>query len=201
VDITFFRWHCVFGLKTLKLLFLLIICVGEISWAMPRSSTSGSSGDHFLFEPAVAYSAGVLTQSGVYDIATQVVSVEGRVGYKISDFTMGLSYMMGFGTGEQMSNKKDVKPTDMGLYLGYDLYWGFQLFASYLFSAKTKIQSSENSGDFSGTGTRFGVAYYDFFLGTLMVEMISRKYTKYDGSNLAKSIQDSTTSVALSFPF
>lgn len=181
--------------KILSVLFLLAPLMSE------AADFSAVAADGFLFEPGLAYSNGVLTQSGVPDIVTKVVSLEARVGYQTSGFKFGLSYLMGFGTSEQMGNKVDFKPTDMGVFLGYALPLSFQLFGGYLFSAKAKIQSSDTPADFSGTGTRLGIAYTGFPFGILMIEMISRTYSKYESTALSKPMKDSTVSLSLSYPF
>jgi hypothetical protein len=192
------------NLKAYVFVFLLVTLFGTVSRATSRFAVTPStpSSEGFLFEPGVAYSSGVLTQSGTNAILTKVFSAEARLGYKIWEMTFGLSYRAGFGTGEQATGKGDFKPTDIGVYLEYELPWSFRLFGSYLVDARSKIQSSDNPGDFSGTGTRLGIAYADFFFGTtLMIESVSRTYSKYESSDLSRTIQDSNMGASLSYQF
>lgn len=182
--------------------FLVLLSLNQSALALGRGGAAPSTplSDGFAFEPALSYSYGLLTQSGVADISTQILNAEARIGYRYSGFNFGLSYLMGYGTGEQLGNKGDVKPTDIAGYLKYDLSMGFNIFAAYILSAKTKIQSSENPADFSGTGGRIGLSWSGLSVGTLMFEVISRSYTKYDSTALTKSINDSSTCVSLNFP-
>lgn len=162
---------------------------------------SAASADGFHIEPAIAYSVGVLSQSGIPDISTAVTSFEGRIEYSFDAFSVGLSYLTGVGTGEQMGNKADVKPTDIGLFLGYGLPFDLTLLGSYLVSSKVKLQSSENSSDFSGQGYKFGLKWMGLSPVSVMVDYTKRTYTKYGGSSLTNSIQDTTTSLSLGYPF
>jgi hypothetical protein len=176
--------------------FTLTLLVFEASLAASRQAKTGVS-----FEPVVGYSTGLLTQTGVADISTQTVNVEARLGYSIKSFEFGLGYLMGFGTGTQFSNKGDFKPIDMSLYLGYDLPWDLKLFGGYTFTSKAKIQSSDNPGDFSGTGTRLGIAYTRLPRVNIMAESVSRSYTKYDGTSFTNPIKDSTVALSVSYQF
>lgn len=188
-------------MKLLANILVFLLMINSSAQALPRAPAAPSAaGDGFVLEPALGYSAGTLKQTGMADIGTQVGFGEVRAGYKYSDFTLGLSYMMGFGTGEQWAQKSDFKPTDTGAYLLYDLMWGFNLFGAYLVSSKAKIQSEQNSADFSGQGYRGGVKWTGLPFCSVIVEYISRTYTKYDNTTLSKSIKDSSTAVSLSFP-
>lgn len=154
-----------------------------------------------MIEPAIGYSSGVLTQSGVADIVAQSAFLDARLGYSFASFTTGISYMAGFGTGEQMGNKGDLQSTDLGLYLEYYLPFDTHLFGSYLPSSSVKIQSSENPEAFSGQGFRLGIGWSGWSVASIMLESTSRTYSKYGGASLEKSIKDSSTGFSISFPF
>ncbi len=162
--------------------------------------SSSMNAEGWSIEPAAGLSMGVLKQTGVADIGTQVFNLELRAGYRFEMVSTGLSYMMGFGTGQQFGNKGDYKPTDIGLYVDYPIPMDFSLFASYIFSSSAKIQSSENSASFTGTGYRLGISWMGLSVGSILLETASRTFAKYDSNTLTNAIKDSSTSVSFVYP-
>lgn len=186
-------------------IFLLIALLGPLTPLLAEAffSKGGSASSQrtgFLLEPAVQYSVGVLTQTGVSDIGVQSMNFDLRLGYKISRFEFGINYFLGSGSADQAGIKEDYKPVDFGVFAAFEFPRSLKLNAGYIFSAKTKINSAVNAFDFSGSGFRIGLSYNGFPYVNLGFEQIFRTYSKYDETTLTNSLKDSTTAFSLSMP-
>ncbi|MBS1983898.1 MAG: hypothetical protein JST16_06975 [Bdellovibrionales bacterium] len=152
-------------------------------------------------EPAVGYTAGSLSQSGVPAISTHAFIFGGRLGYRYDEYRFGIDYMMGLGSGDQLGNSGSYRPTDLGVFFGYELPLMLEFYASVFVKSKAKIQSSENPADFSGQSYRAGLGWRGLSFCTIILEGIYRNYSKYDGSSLTKPIRGTTIGASVSVPF
>jgi len=153
-----------------------------------------------FIEPTGGYTAGLLGQSGVPAINTKTYVFGGRLGYKRFRLRLGVDYSLGIGTGEQFGNKDDFKPTDLGLFAGYDLSREFRVYGSVFVVSKAKIQPSENAADFTGQSFRAGLGWSVVPYCTVIVEATSRIYSKYDGVSLSKALKGSTFGASIGIP-
>lgn len=111
----------------------------------------------FILEPYLGFEGGYLTQKGVPEITTMGPGYGGRLGARYMGVGFGLDYYTGSQTSSQSGNKSDFKPTELGFFMNYRFAESFKIYGAYLFSAKTKVQSSTNSSDFSGSGYKLGL--------------------------------------------
>lgn len=181
----------------------LLVCLSAA--ARPGSARSTSvrseaSGSDFIVEPYLGYEIGYLTQTGVPEIKNSGINFGSRFGYKFMGVGIGLDYLMGSENSEQSGIKSDFKPTDFGLFLGYKFSFGINVYGSYFMSSKGKLQSSDNSADFEGTGLKFGIGWRLQSHLEINLETIMRTYTKYESTKLPSSLSGSSTGLSISLP-
>jgi len=167
---------------------------------LAKSSSSSRDKSGFTMEPATSYTTGVLKQSGINDIGTQSFGFDIGLGYRISNYSFGVTYGQGSGTADQSGVKQDYKALDTGLYATANVPFMFKLSGGYLLSSSTKVNSTLNTSDFAGSGFRFGVVYDGLPYVTLKLEQIQRSYTKYNGASLTNPLKDTTTLLSVGLP-
>lgn len=167
-----------------------------------RASATPSFSEESLFvvEPYLGYERGYLTQKGVPEITTSGVGYGARLGARYWDIGFGLDYYMGSQSASQSGETSDFKPTEFGLFMNYRFWENFKVYGTYLFSAKTKVQSSQNPSEFSGSGYKLGLGWNAFTFLDINLEMFNRSYTKYGSTSLSNSLLSSTIGLSLSFP-
>lgn len=189
--------HLAFGTA---LLTALLFSASASCLPRPRAAPVLSEESMFVLEPYLGYERGYLTQSGVPEITTSGIGYGARIGARYLGIGMGLDYYTGSQSASQSGQTSDFKPTELGLFLNYRMTESFKVHAAYLFSAKTKVQSSANPSDFSGSGYKIGVGWQAYTYLNVNLEMFNRSYTKYGDTALAKSLLSSTFGFSLSFP-
>lgn len=168
--------------------------------ARTSSARSEISGSDFILEPYIGYESGYLTQTGIPEIKSSGVNFGSRVGYKVLGVGIGIDYMIGSEDSEQSGIKSDYKPLDYGLFFGFKSWAGINIYGSYFLSSKAKLQSSDNSSDFEGTGLKFGMGWRWLSFIEFNLEAILRTYTKYGSAKLPNAIEGSTAGVSVSIP-
>lgn len=176
--------------------------VGTVSLAQVTPSPMGNKKmqNSFYVSPGLAYTSGVLTQKNSADIEVMAPRLEIRTGYNYNNWDFGGSYFYGVGTSKQYGQSDDYKPIDLGLHVAYNLPLKTKIFLGYLFNSTVKIDSSNNTDNFSGTGTRFGLAYTGW-VGSIEIELIRREYDKYSGTSMTNPLKDSSIALSFNYPF
>lgn len=181
-------------MKRLLLIFIVLFSICSQSRAQsPFDST-------FILEPYVGFEKGFLTQKGIPEITVQGLNYGVRLGYILSGVGIGFDYMTSSQTTQQSGQKGDFKPTDYGIFLGHKFESGIKIYGSYFISDKAKIQSDDNTQDFSGSGYKLGLGWALFSYCDVALEVISRKYTKYDSNAMTNSILGSTAGLSIAIP-
>lgn len=182
------------------LLVIILFSFSAQSAYTARAAPSLNEESIFVLEPYLGYERGYLTQKGVPEITTTGLGYGARLGGRYMGVGAGFDYYTGSQSATQSGEKSDFKPTEMGLFLNYRFWESFKVYGTYLFSAKTKVQSSLNPSDFAGSGYKLGAGWNAFPYVDLNLELFNRSYTKYGGTSLTNSLMSSTVSFSLSFP-
>ncbi|MBX9767790.1 MAG: hypothetical protein K2X47_11010 [Bdellovibrionales bacterium] len=181
---------------------MLLLFLPMTSYSQSDSGADSASdfGLQYILEPYLGYEMGYLTQKSVPEMTAQGLNFGGRLGVRLFGVGFGFDYMTSTQTAKQSEQTGDFKPTDYGLFLGHKFESGISIYGTYFLSARAKIQSDVNNQDFSGSGYKLGMGWKLFSFCEIGLELISRKYTKYDQASMTNSLLSSTAAISIAIP-
>jgi hypothetical protein len=161
---------------------------------------SATANAGFMIEPYVGYEMGTMEQTGTEDLDNKGAYYGARLGYSLVGLKFGVDYQTGSEDVEQGGTSGDYEPTDLGVFVGYELPIMLQVYASYFFDSKAQFGDSAFPEDFTGTGMRFGIGWTGLPLVSINLEIIKRAYDEYNGTALSGDLEGSSTALSISLP-
>lgn len=148
----------------------------------------------FMIEPFAGYAM------GKYDSGSNKIDAAGaiygaRLGARSAGFMFGAEY--GGGSLKVDSTPSvTVKPTDLGVFVGFEFPVLLRIYATYIISAKADLEGS----DLEGNGSRIGIGFTGLPLVSINIEMYNHTYDEINGVSLSSDLKVNTTALTLSLP-
>lgn len=152
-----------------------------------------------MIEPYLGYETGKVKSAGTPDDDYTGTIFGARLGYSMVGLMFGVDYMTGSGTVESTGGDTDIKPADLGVFVGYEFPVMFRAYFSYFFDSKASIDGA--TVDFEGGATRFGVGFTGLPFVSINLEMITRTYDEFsDGTAIDPENTVETFALTISLP-
>lgn len=164
------------------------------------SFTSLSAHADLLLEPYLGYHTGEW-ESGSTSKDMKGVTYGGRIGYQGMGLMVGADYMLG--TWEDESNpKNDVKPADLGIFVGYNLplvrFYG--VISPAPLNPELKFKNGNSSTKYTGSTMKFGVGFTALPMVSINVEYLMGTYDEADGQDLTTDLKTKMLGLTVSLP-
>lgn len=185
--------------KLCLILFLLTIFSKSVD-ARGRAQAVSESEPTYVLEPYVGFESGYLTQKGIQEMTTLGANFGARLGFIAWGVGMGIDYMTSSQTVTQADQKGDYKPVDYGVFLKYRFLSDFSFYGSFFVASSSKVQSEENAKDFSGSGYKLGIGWKLCSFCEIGLELMTRKYSKYDSQAIGNTLLGSTAGLSIAIP-
>jgi hypothetical protein len=124
----------------------------------------------FLFEPYVGFEMAKFKPSGGSSKDSTGITFGGRFGYIFaSEFQLGVDYMAGT-WWDDASPKDDIRPNNLGIFVGYKFPTMVRLYGVYFFNEEYIFKNNNSSTDYEGTEFKLGVGITELPVINLNVE-------------------------------
>lgn len=187
-------------LKTFCLILLFLSVFSKSADARGRAPVVTESESSYILEPYVGYESGYLTQKGIQEMTSLGHHFGARLGFTFWGIGMGIDYMTSSQTVTQVGQKSDYKPVDYGVFFKYHILTDFILYGTFFVASSSKVQPEENTKNFSGSGYKLGVGWRLYSFCEIGLELITRKYSKYDDQTMSNTLLGSTAGLSIAVP-
>lgn len=187
-------------LKNFCLIVFVFSVFGKSAEARGRGPVVLESESSYILEPYLGYESGYLTQNGIQEMTTLGNHFGARLGFTFWGIGMGIDYMTSSQTVTQVGQKSDYKPVDYGVFLKYHILTDFILYGTFFVASSSKVQPDENTKNFSGSGYKLGVGWRLYSFCEIGLELITRKYSKYDDQAMSNTLLGSTAGLSIAVP-
>ena len=152
-----------------------------------------------LVEPFGGYHLGQARQSGLPNQDYKMTNYGARVGYRGVGLMAGVEYMTGEGTEDD--TKAKLKPTNMGVFVGYTSPVMLRIYGVYSFDAKLDRTVKTVTDSYSeGSAVKVGVGITSLSLIALNVEYMTSTYGKINNAPVDHKYITGSYGLSLSFP-
>lgn len=153
-----------------------------------------------LVEPYLGYTKGKWEMgstsqdfSGVY--------YGGRLGYSMLGLMGGLDFQTGKLKDNSSPTNIDLTPSDLGIFVGYNLPVMLRVYGSYFFSSKLKSEAAGTSNTYEGKNMRLGVGFTSLPFVSINLEYGLGTYTKDSSGSLSSDMKTKWFGLNVSVPF
>jgi hypothetical protein len=171
------------------------------------SSSSSDTKGGFLIEPYLGYYFGSWKCSDTNNCSAPTsepysgVVYGGRVGYEYMNFIFGADYMGGSWSASYsnsgLSFSDTYDPTNLGVFVGYDMPILLRFYGEYIVSASlddtSKNPLSTTSGTLTGSGIKLGVGFKVLPFLVINAEYLQNSYDKSKQNSLTTNFSPATT--------
>lgn len=153
-----------------------------------------------LLEPYLGYHIGEWEQ-GTSSKDMQGPTYGARVGYQGAGLMLGVDYMSGMWEDEA-SPKNDVTPSDLGLFIGYNLpairFYG--VFSPDPLNPALRFKDSGGTTKYTGTTMKAGLGFTALPMVSINLEYIVGTYDEADGQDLNTNLKTKMLGATVSLP-
>ena len=168
--------------------------------ALALTLTTVAARADVLIEPFASYQIGQARQSGHSDLDYKTTMYGARVGYRGMGLMAGVEYLTGEGTED--STKAKLKPTNMGVFVGYTFPVLLRMYGVYSFDSKldrTVGTVTDSYGE--GTSVKFGLGITSLSIVAINLEYMTSTFGKINNAAVDHKYITGSYGLSLSFPF